>query len=93
MSEYYNKSPGSAACAYHTLANYNFGYGGGAMAPVPAGTPSMSTIVVPVYGMMGYDTLQHGMNQAQLCGSYFSIKDAYPSFPKACTAFTSRLCS
>lgn len=92
MSEFYNKQVGAGGCSYHTLSNYNQGYGAGAMAPVPSGTPSMSTVVVPQYSAPGYDALQHGVNSAQMCGNYFDIKSAYGS-PKGCTQFAARLCS
>lgn len=91
MSEYNNTSPGGPACAYASLGAYNQGMGAGPMAPVPAGTPSMTYQVVPVYGSFGYSSLTHGQ-KVPGCTQYFSIKNAYPSYPNGCTQFTTRLC-
>lgn len=88
-----SETPKTVSCKYATLSNYNMGFGAGAVAPVPAGTPSMSTVIVPNFGAPGYDTLQHGKAGSETCGNHFSIKNAYPQFPNSCTTFTSRQCS
>ena len=90
-SEYSGGTVGSGGCSYATLCAYNQGYGAGAMAPVPVGTPSMAVQVVPTFnGLPGYNTLTH--NKPYGCGGYFNIQDAYPNFPSNCSKYTQRLC-
>lgn len=91
-NEYNNFSHGGPSCTYASLGNYNQGMGAGPMAPVPSGVPSMKYQIVPVYGSMGYDSLTHG-RRTPTCNGYFSIGDAYPTYPDKCTSFTTRLCS
>lgn len=90
--EYTNKIPASPAGSYARLGTYNQGPGAGAMAPVPSETPSMSVVIVPVDGSLGYEALTHGPN-AGVNGNYFNIDSAYPFYDKGCTTFTTRMCS
>ena len=90
--EYERPTVSSGGCAYATLSCYNQGYyGKSVMAPTPATTPSMETLVVPNFGGKGYSSLMHG-TCAPSCSGYFSIDGAYPNFPNNCSKFTSRLC-
>jgi hypothetical protein len=72
------------ACVYNTLDHYNSSEtsskmrGMGIQAPVPAGTPSMKTQVVPVYSGLGYETLTHGGKCE--CGGHHNIVNAYPYY-------------
>ena len=86
------------SCVYNTLGNYNSSESAskmkyrGIQAPVPAGTPSMRTQVVPVYNGLGYDALTHG-DRCE-CGGHHTIQNAYPEFANNnCTKFTRRLCA
>lgn len=87
------------SCVYNTLGNYNSSESASKMkhhrgihAPVPAGTPSMRTQVIPVYSGLGYDALTHG-DRCE-CGGHHTIQNAYPEFAKNnCTKFTRRLCA
>lgn len=89
-SEYSSPTVKGNGCTYATLSHYNQGYGAGPMAPIPSGTPSQAVQIVPTYGAIGYNTLQHGTKYPS-CSGYFDISNAYPNFPN-CTKFTSRLC-
>ena len=85
--EYNNMTHNGSACAYSTLQSYN--QGAGVMAPMPAGVPSMKTQIVPVYGGMGYDSLNNGKMPS--CNGHFTISNAY-AYPSGCTKYTTRLC-
>ena len=90
----YEQQKRSGAWAYTTLSEYNQGYyGKGNIAPVPVDSPSVSTIVVPSWGGPGYDTLFHCSGSDDAGNGYYSLNNAYPSFPDNCGRFTNRLCS
>ena len=72
---------------YATLGYYN---SNSSVAPIAA--PRVSTVVVPAYGGVGYDSLTHGVQQQGGCDNYFSIGNAYPGYPGGCNKFTTRLC-
>ena len=85
------------SCVYNTLSNYNSSEtaekmrSSGIHPPVPVGTPSMATQLIPVYNMIGYEALTH--DGRCTCGGHFNIVNAYPDYNKNCTKFVKRSCS
>ena len=80
----------SPVSGYTTLGNYYSVAGDNAVItgpPVPATVPSMNVQLVPSFGGVGY------ANEFPYSGTgYFSLGNAYPSFPNNCMAFTNRAC-
>ena len=75
------------SCQYETLGGYcNCNQ---TRAPVAAMVPSMSTVVVPVFGAISYDSLSNGAGCGN-CGGYTSISDAYST--EGCGLYTTRGC-
>ena len=86
--EYMGSTVGSRSCSYQTLAG---NCGNNTMAALAPGTTS-GTFIVPSYGAIGYDTLNHG-RKVPGCGTYFNIMDAYGAGAANCqTSYTTRLC-
>ncbi len=87
----------SYACSYTTLSDYNSSESASKMSqsgispPVPAGTPSMRVQLIPVYGGLSYEALNHDGRCG--CGGHFTIENAYPNYGNNCTKFTQRLCA
>lgn len=75
--------------AYVTLGSYNSG--GKAFVNNPPQMAGSGVQIVPVFGASGYDALQHGTQPEG--NNYFSINNAYQSYPNACTSFTTRNCA
>ena len=100
-SEFSGPSVRYGGCSYSRLSNYNQGMPESSP-PIEAGTPSMSTTIVPAYcptgnGPLyppGYNTLQHEQEQPS-CNGYFNILSAYPfAASGTCAAtFVKRDCS
>lgn len=89
-TEYMGASVNAGGCTYASLQNYNQGYyGRSILAPVPATTSSMETVVVPSFGSPGYNVMS---GTGPVCAGYPSIVGAYPNYPAGCSQFTSRLC-
>ena len=89
--EYTRPSVTSNGCAYATLDNYNQNYFGKGLVGAPrlAQTRSNSIVVVPSYGGLGYQSLM--VQKTPTCSGYYSVNNAYPSYPNACGNFTSSL--
>jgi len=90
--EYTRPSVTANGCSYSTLSSYNQNYFGRGYigAPNPAQTTSHQIMVVPSYGAPGYRSLT--VQKIPSCSGYYSVNNAYPSYPNACGVFSSNLC-
>lgn len=89
-----NNVPVGNGCGYTTLGSYNSGAGAGAMAPVPASAVAGGNlVVVPAFGGIAYDTLNHGQKGNRSCNGYFNVQGAYPNANGSCTQYMNRNCS
>ena len=83
----------SCNAEYSTLSGYNnrpSGFVSGP--PVPSTTNAQGVVIVPSYGGVGYDYLQHQLPFNQLSSSgYFTVNNAYVSSGNNCMAYTSAL--
>lgn len=74
MSNEYKISSGS--CNYKNLGNYS--ESSSTMPALASTTSQDKKFVIPSYGGVGYDTLNHGKNVPS-CSGYFNIQSAYGS--------------
>ena len=96
--EYSRPSVSGPGCNYANLQGYNQNYFGRGRVTIPQISQSRSAqvVVVPSYGGTGYGALNNGLVQGQgrvpNCNGYYGLNNAYPNFPNACGAFSSKLC-
>jgi hypothetical protein len=89
MSSEYNNSP-SASCNYKSLGNYS---GNGSTMAALQPKIGQNKIVIPSYGSIGYNTLNHG-KEVSNCSGYFGIGDAYGSGAGNCSSkYKTNLCN
>lgn len=91
-SEWQRPTVASDGCAYSTLAVYNQGYyGRGIISPTPAviNRFGIQPLIPPAVTIPGYEVLGGCVSS---CGGYYTIADAYPSYPNNCGRYSSGLC-
>jgi len=80
---------GCSKCGYSSLSSYCSC--SSSMAPVASQIPSQSTVVVPVFSAISYDTLSNGGCGCSEGGcGYFKIGSAYKT--ANCGAYAARSC-
>ena len=94
--EYTGPSVKGPGCNYASLYSYNQNYFGRGRVTIPqaASNRSSEVVVVPSYGGVGYNSLNTNIGNQKVpsCNGFYNLTSAYPNFPSACNAFSSRLC-
>ena len=86
-----NEYTGSIAQGMKTYATLGCYYGAGSTMPALKANQVNQVQVVPMWGGISYDALQHGV---ECNGKYFNITNAYGAGASTCsTSYAQRLCS
>ena len=89
VRENYGPVASSGGTTYSTLGKYSKGENYGAVPTslsdprMEKADPSKIKFVIPEYGGVGYNILQHGCASPDDAG-YFNLSKAYPGYPGAC---------
>jgi hypothetical protein len=90
MSLEYNNTSSVGACNYKNLGNYSGR--NSTMAALPS-SMNQNAFVVPGYGGISYETLNHGRTVPS-CSGYFNIQSAYGAGAGNCsTEYKKKLCN